>query len=212
MRHALWIARCVGRGELAPLGDDDVAELVAELGEQRYAAGTFVFRMSQAPARVHIVRQGTVELTRELRGRRVALAILRPGDVFGDVPLFVRMPEPFDARALEDSVVLSIDSVRLFALLERRPRLAQRWLTSLAVRMAGVQDRLVDVLAGSLEAQVAAVLARQAEQGRVQLSQAVLAELTGARRTSVNRVLKTSSRRASSVCGTATSRSSIRPP
>jgi CRP-like cAMP-binding protein len=48
----------------------------------------------------------------------------------------------------------------------------------------------VDLLAGGLDAQVAALLTRQAEQGVVRLSQAVLAELLGARRTSINRVLK----------------------
>jgi CRP-like cAMP-binding protein len=123
-------------------------------------------------------------------GRRIVLQVLWAGDVFGDVPLLVRMAEPFDARALEDCVVLSADSVSLFRLLERRPRLAQRWLVSLALRMAATQARLVDLLAGGLDAQVAALLVRQSEHNVVRLSQAVLADMLGARRTSVNRVLK----------------------
>jgi CRP-like cAMP-binding protein len=85
---------------------------------------------------VHIVRRGRVELSRSVAGRRIVLQVLTAGDVFGDVPLLVRMTEPFDARALEDSVVLSADSVSLFRLLEGRPRLAQRWLVSLALRMS----------------------------------------------------------------------------
>lgn len=190
LRHAAWIARCLGRGDLAPLGEDDVAELAAELGEQRYAAGTVLFRMGEAPARVHIVRSGMVELSRTLQGRKAVLQILRPGDVVGDVPLIVRMPEPYDARALADSLVLAIDSVTLFSLLDRRPRLARRWLVSVALRAADTQGRLVDLLAGGLEAQVAAVLVRQEDHGFVHLSQGVLAELVGGRRTSVNRVLK----------------------
>lgn len=189
-RHSAWIARCLGQGELSPLGPDDVSELAELLGERRYAAGEVLFRVGELPARVHIVRFGAVELSRQLGGRRVLLQVLRAGDVFGDVPLLVRMTEPFDARTLEDSVVLSVDSVALFELLERRPRLARRWLVSLALRMAATQARLVDLLAGGLEAQVASLLTREAEQGVVRLSQSVLAELVGARRTSVNRVLK----------------------
>lgn len=190
LRHSAWIARCLGRGELAPLSPDDVVELAGELHEQHYPAGATLFRMGEAPAQVHIVHSGAVELSRELHGRRVVLQILGSGDVVGDVPLFVRMTEPFDAVALEDSVLLSIDSVTLYRLLEQRPRLAWRWLQSVSSRMAEVQARLVELLAGGLEAQVASVLARQAENGVVHLNQAVLAELVGGRRTSVNRVLK----------------------
>jgi CRP-like cAMP-binding protein len=167
-----------------------VDELAALLGERAYPAGAVLFRFGELPARVHIIRRGAVELSRRVGGRRVVLQVLRAGDVFGDVPLLVRMTEPFDARALEDSVVLSADSVALFRLLERRPRLAQRWLVSLAARMAATQARLVDLLAGGLDAQVASVLTREAEQGVVRLAQSVIAELLGARRTSVNRVLK----------------------
>ncbi len=52
------------------------------------------------------------------------------------------MPLPFDARALEDSVVLSINSVTLWRVPEQRPRLAHRWMVSIALRMAEVQARL----------------------------------------------------------------------
>lgn len=190
IRHAAWIARCLGRGDLSPLGPDDIDALASELGETHHAGGTTVFRMGDLPGRVYIVREGAVELTRELHGRRVTLQLLHPGDVFGDIPLIARMPLPFDARALEDSVVLSIDSVTLWRILEQRPRLAHRWMVSIALRMAEVQARLVDLLAGGLQAQLASLLVREAEQGRVRLSQQVLAALVGGRRTSVNRVLK----------------------
>ena len=56
--------------------------------------------------------------------------------------------------------------------------------------MAGFWFRVVELLAGGLEAQVAQVLVRRAEDGVVHLSQSLLAELVGHQRTSVNRVLK----------------------
>lgn len=190
LTHAAWIARSLGRGELAPLNEDDIALLATELGETRYAAGTFVFRERQAPARVHVVRDGLIELTLVMHGRRVTVQLLRPGDVFGDVPLLLRMDEAFDARAREDSLVLSIGGERLFQLLHERPGVAQRWLVSLAERMAGIERRLLDLLAGGLDAQVATMLLREGVGGRVALPQEVLAELLGARRSSVNRVLR----------------------
>ncbi len=190
IRHAAWIARCLGRGELAPLGPEDIDALAGELDESHHAGGTKVFAMGDAPARVFIVREGTIELTRSMHGRQIALQLLRPGDVFGDIPLIARMRLPFDARALTDAVVLSIYSATLWRILAQHPRLARRWMVSIALRMAEVQARLIDLLAGGLPAQLASVLVREAERGAVQLSQQVLAELVGGRRTSVNRVLK----------------------
>jgi CRP-like cAMP-binding protein len=190
-RFGSWLACCLGRGERAPIGDADVADLVSELGEQRHAGGTFVFREGDASARVHIVRDGAIELSRANAGRRVTIQTLQPGDVFGDVPLFLGEPEPFDARAVVDSTVLSMDAETLFRLMATRPRLARRWMVSLAGRMAGLQQRLIQLLAGGLEAQLAALLLeRSDEAGRVSMSQSQLASLLGVQRTSVQRVLK----------------------
>lgn len=100
------------------------------------------------------------------------------------------MTEPYDALALEESLILSIDSLTLHRLLEEWPRLTWRWLVSVSERMAMTQTRLVELLADGLEAQVASVLVRQAENGVVRLRQDVLAKLLGHRRSSINRALK----------------------
>jgi CRP-like cAMP-binding protein len=173
------------------MSPSDIDELAQEMGEQRYAGGMYVFREGDLAARVHVVRSGTVELSRQLGGRHVTLQILRPGDVFGDVPALLGRAEPFDAKAIEDSVVLSIDTASLFGMLQTRSQVAQRWFVSLAERMAGLQDRLMDLLSGGLEAQIAAVLLREAQTGSdVRLTQGQISELLGVPRTSVQRVLK----------------------
>ncbi|MCP3990893.1 MAG: Crp/Fnr family transcriptional regulator [Actinomycetia bacterium] len=190
-QYGSWIACCLGRGPRAPLSENDVAELANEVGEQAFAGGTFVFRRGDPAARIHVLRSGTIELSRKINGRRVALQILRPGDVFGDVPAFLGEPEPFDAKAIEDCVILSLDTDALFTMLSTRPRVANRWFMSLAERMTGLQHRLIDLLAGSLESQLASILLREAgTEGEVRLTQANLAEMVGAPQSSVQRVLK----------------------
>ncbi|MEM9465901.1 MAG: Crp/Fnr family transcriptional regulator [Actinomycetota bacterium] len=185
-----WLGTCLGRGELAPVSCEDLEEFAGHLDEHTFAGGTNVYEQHALPARVYILRSGTVELTREMNGRRVVVQLLRPGSVFGDIPLFLRSGEPTTARAVEDSVVLSIDSVTLFGLLGRRPMLARRWLVSVAQRMAAMQDRVSDLLAGSLDMQVASWVLREAGTEGVTVSQQTLARLLGARRTSVNQSLR----------------------
>ena len=143
-RYGAWLACCLSRGATSPLSKTDLAMLADEMGTASVAGGTFVFRAGDKSSRIHVVRSGTVDLCRSLDGRRVTLQVLGPGDVFGDVPAFLGLPEPFDARALEDTVMLSIDADALFALLQTRPAIARRWFVSMAERMAGLQARLID--------------------------------------------------------------------
>ncbi len=191
VRYGSWLACCLSRGPKAPLSENDVEQLAAEVGERKFAGGTFVFRRGDPAAKVHVVREGCVELSRTVGTRRVTLQLLHPGDVFGDVPAFLGDPEPFDARALDDTTLLSLDAASLFELLGTRPKIAQRWFLSLAERMAGLQGRLVDLLAGPLESQLGSILLREADdEGVVRITQAQLAEMLGVQRSSVQRVLK----------------------
>ena len=185
-----WLAGCLGGADPAPLAGDDLEELAVHLREDHYAGGTAIYVRHALPERVHILRHGTVELTRDLGGRSAVVQLLRPGAVFGDVPLFLRTGEPTEARAVEDCTVHSIDSVTLFSLLGKRPMLARRWLVSVAERMAELQDRVSDLLAGGLDRQVASWLLREAGGEGAAVSQLTLARLLGARRTSVNQALR----------------------
>lgn len=190
-RYGTWLACCLSRGTQAPLSPGDIEDLAAEMGERAFAGGTYVFRRGDRAARVHVVRSGSVELSRMVNGRRVMLQLLHAGDVFGDVPAMLGDDEPFDARAVEDCTVLSIETAALFKLLQTRPQVAKRWFISLAERMAGLQNRLVDLLVGGLESQLASLLLREAGSGtEVRLTQTQLGELLGVPRSSVQRVLK----------------------
>ncbi len=185
-----WLGSCLGRGDLAPVSCTDLEELATELQERRYAGGTTIYERNQLPDHVYVLRSGTVELARDIGGRQVVVQLLRPGSVFGDIPLFLRTGEPTAARAVEDSSVLTIDSLTLFTMLGQRPLLARRWLVSVAQRMAEMQDRVSDLLSGSLDCQVASWLLREAGSDGVTVSQQTLARLLGARRTSVNQSLR----------------------
>ena len=175
---------------MAPLDPDDIAELATLLREEHYPAGTTIFRIGDAPTRIGIVHHGAIALSRHLNARRIVLHILRSGDALGDIGVILRMTAPYDGVALEDTMILTIDSVEFHQLLEQRSHLALRWLNSLACRLISYQNRLTELLAGDIEAQIASVLLRRAVRGVVNLNQTHLAELIGGSRSSVNRVLR----------------------
>lgn len=148
-RHASWLARTLWPSD-AGGADRDIAALAAEMRAVTIAAGTSLFCRGEPPRAAYIVRDGTVELSLHVGNRRSTAHVLTEGDVFGDLPMLLRSPEWFDARLLDDSVLLCIDSLRLAHLLSHRPRLSQWWLLAVAKQAAGANERLMELLAGSL--------------------------------------------------------------
>ena len=70
------------------------------------------------------------------------------------------------------------------------PHLARRWRETYAARIADTQARVGDLLSGTLDAQVASYLLRNAVNDELEISQERLAQLFGVRRTSLNQVLR----------------------
>lgn len=189
------MARAMARPDLIPLRHTDLPAL-EEVAETRAApAGTVLVPTGATVTEIFVVRDGRLQLAvRTKRGRHV-VALIPPGGVCADLPMFCEQPMPFDAIAEVDSTVIALDREGLLALLRRSPSLSLRWTTSVAKRMDEMQRRLVAVLTKDLTAQVAALLLDEREQDPagevvVRHSHATMAQLLGARRQSVSRVLR----------------------
>jgi CRP/FNR family transcriptional regulator, cAMP and macrophage regulator len=192
LRHAAWIARSLGRGDLFPFTPEDVAELAERIGFATYEPGTRLLAPGGPVEWIGLIEYGEVELSHRSGIRRVVLQILRDGDLLGDVPYFCRLPSPYTARTLTEVMLIRLERKDLEGLLASHPMIAQRFLYSLASRLERMQRRLLQLTGGELRTQVAALLLDEAgaDSEPVRLPQATLAELLGARRPSVNRVLK----------------------
>jgi CRP/FNR family transcriptional regulator, cAMP and macrophage regulator len=190
IRQAAWVARCVGRGQSAPLLPGDVTALASMLAVRSVPPGSALFREGEPTAGVWIVRDGRVELSVGSGRRRAVVQLLRPGDVDGDIQLLLDMQLPYTGRAVADVTGLFLARADFEELLATRPAVARRWLSSVAQRLAASQARILGLLGGSLTAQAATLLAEEAVDGRVELPQRTLAAMLGVARPSLNKVLK----------------------
>lgn len=190
IRQAAWVARCVGRGESAPLRAEDVTALASALEVRTFAPGSVVFRAGEPVPGVQILRDGRIELSVGSGRRRAVVQLLRSGDVDGDIQLLLEMPLPYTGRALTDVTCLFLSREGFDELLATRPAIARRWLSSVAQRLAASQGRILGLLGGSLTAQTARLLGEEAVAGRVELPQRTLAAMLGVARPSLNKVLK----------------------
>lgn len=189
-RDAVWVSRCVGRAAASPLRPEDVEELAQYLTFRTLAAGEPLHHVGAQPAGAYIVREGCLELAVPGGSGRVVMQTLRPGDVDGDIQLILGIAMPYEARANSPTTVLLIARPDFDRMLRTHPALSHRWLTSVSQRLARSHARLTGLLGQPLPAQLAQLLLDESHEGVVPLAQATLAAMLGARRPSVNKVLR----------------------
>jgi hypothetical protein len=63
IREAAWIARCVGRGEAAPLTAGDLAALAQVVHNRNFEPGSAIFTAGHTGGQVWILRHGRIEVS-----------------------------------------------------------------------------------------------------------------------------------------------------
>src|SRR5579862_7651365 len=84
--------------------------LIAEVtAEEAHATGTKIFQYGDPGDKLFIILEGKVRISREVSGMgEEALAVLGPGEVFGEMSLLDDSPRSADARAHERCRLLVI--------------------------------------------------------------------------------------------------------
>jgi CRP-like cAMP-binding protein len=182
------------------LDDEAASALRASMEEVHLERGHQLFAEGDAGDKVYVVTEGKVKLGRHAAdGRENLLAILGPGQMFGELALFDPGPRSASVTAVTDTTLLALSHEELKRWLVGRPEVAQGLLLQLAQRLRRSNDTLADLVFSDVPGRVAKALldlsarfGSPAETGvRVShdLTQEELAQLVGASRETVNKAL-----------------------
>jgi CRP/FNR family transcriptional regulator, cyclic AMP receptor protein len=181
--------------------DDEAAQaLSASMVESHLGRGEVLFREGDEGERLYVVTAGKVKLGRtSADGRENLLAILGPGQMFGELSLFDPGPRSATVTAVTDCTLQSLGHDELGRWLDGRPEVARALLVQLAVRLRKANDVVADLVFSDVPGRVAkALLDLSSRFGRVaddgvhvyhDLTQEELAQLVGASRETVNKAL-----------------------
>ena len=190
LQAALWLVRQLDSSQFAEFGDEETSALASALELADLPQGHLLYKAGALPHGIWVVRTGSVELTAGTGGRRAVVQLLRRGDIVGDVYLVIGMPAPVTARVGEPGRFVHVSADNFRTLLEKHPRLASVWMANLCSRLAQSRVRLLELLAPALHQRLARLLLEETEDGVLRMSQAGIAQMLGAQRSSVNRALK----------------------
>ena len=85
-------------------------ELIAKVStEESHALGTKIFQHGDAGDKLYLILEGKVRISRDVAGMgEEALAVLGPGQIFGEMALLDESPRSADARVHERCLLLAI--------------------------------------------------------------------------------------------------------
>lgn len=129
------------------LDDEAMAALRTSLATTRLRRGEVLFHEGDSGDKLYVVLEGKVKLGRTSSdGRENLLAIMGPGQMFGELSLFDPGPRSATVTCVTDAEFASLSHEDLLRWLEGRPVVARGLLAQLAARLRKANDVVADLV------------------------------------------------------------------
>ena len=148
----------------AGLPDTVIAGLAKCASKRHFDTGQVVYIEGEPAESIFILEVGWIKATRMTReGREQAMAFMQPGEIFGDIAVFIEEPYPATVTALEPVDVWVIPAQDFLALIKLHPELALAVIRRLGKRVMYFIGLVEDLSLRSVEVRLAHTLLRHAE-------------------------------------------------
>lgn len=161
----------------------------------QYGRNDVVFAQGEVSNDVLYIQSGGIKLSVISKtGKEAVVAMLGPGDFFGEGCLAGQPLRMGSATAITPSAILRIGKDKMFRLLRKQHAMSDRFLSHMLTRNIRIEEDLIDQLFNSAEKRLARTLLLLARYGGEdqparlvpKISQETLAEMIGTTRSRVN--------------------------
>jgi CRP/FNR family transcriptional regulator, cyclic AMP receptor protein len=188
------------------LGAEARNALFALVRIRAYSAGESIFDMGSAGDNIMAVLSGSVRISvPSPGGKEIVLAMLQPGEVFGEIALLDGRERTADASAMTTCHLAILERRYVLAFFNRNPEIWPKLVDVLCGRLRNADQHIAELALLQVPTRLAKALLRLAsvERGttnghqllQVHLSQRELGNICGASRESINKCLSLWQRR-----------------
>ncbi len=145
MKNKLWHLKQIRL--FADLPADTLERLDRVAGMQAVKRRQPIYLPGDLGDAVYLLKSGRVKISRlSPGGKELTLAILEPGEIFGETDALQGAPRDEVAEALEDTVLCIVPRSEFEALLQRTPGLALRLTKLIGLRLRRIESRVEDLV------------------------------------------------------------------
>ncbi len=135
-----------------------------------YPKDTMIMSECQSGADMFIIQEGQVKISKLVNGTEISLAMLKKGDMFGEMALLENKPRSASAIATEDCRLMTVNKSNFNQMVGTQPQLVARLTTMLAERLWSMHRQLANsMLNGNPLAKMTDMLALQVEKTRIEI-------------------------------------------
>lgn len=128
-----------------------------------FPAGTRLFEEGEPGGEMYVVQAGKVSITKTVGDATKVLAVLGPGEFFGEMSILNQKPRTATAIVVEDAKLLVIDPQTFEAMVTGNTEIALRLIKRLAKRLDSADTLISILMHKDARARVILGLSRQAE-------------------------------------------------
>jgi CRP-like cAMP-binding protein len=110
-----------------------------------YRDGDVIYRQGELGTCMYVVQQGEVEMLHRRGDKEFSLAVLGPGEFFGERALFDRDVRLATVRAVGDATVLTLEKGNLMRQMHEEPSVAFALMEQMAKRLRTLEQALIRV-------------------------------------------------------------------
>ena len=157
--HKVWYLKKINL--FKEMDDEDVQLLEPLIMHKQYKRRAFIFLPDDPGDKVYCLKEGIVRIaTIAPSGKEMTLAIMEPGEIFGELALLEGARRQTLAQAVVDSLVCLIRRKDFQAFLERRPSLSLKVTKMIGERVRELESRLEDIVFKDVPGRLASLFLR----------------------------------------------------
>jgi signal-transduction protein with cAMP-binding, CBS, and nucleotidyltransferase domain len=123
-----------------------------------FKAGSQIFSEGDFGREMYIILKGEVEIFRILDGKKSQLAVLKQGDIFGELAIIDKFPRSANAVALTDSVVLAVNSSAFESVILESKDFTKKIIKLLSTRIRRTNDIVLSIYKKDREEKIISAL------------------------------------------------------
>ena len=131
-----------------------------------------IFAEGELGEELFIIQRGSVKILKIVDNSEVLLAVLKAGDIFGEMALLESKPRAACAIAYEDCALMAVSRTNFERMVKDQPQIVARLTTLLAERIWFIYKQLANTLINDPIGRMYDVLLIQLEKNRVPISHA----------------------------------------
>ncbi len=138
---------------------EEMGEIASKTRMESVSKRTPIFFPGDPSQQIYLLKEGRVKISRiSEEGREVTIALLEPGEIFGELEVLGDTSRDTLAEALDDSKICVIGKRLFLDMVSRKPQFSFRLTKLIGFRMQKIESRVEDLVFKDVPARLAHLL------------------------------------------------------